>query len=75
MLLMPTQFYQPAAALPPAAITVEPMKKLGMMLLLLFVLGLVAFSTWQLYAGNLPASFSTLPFLLIAYLFVIRLQR
>ena len=51
------------------------MKKLGMMLLLLFVLGLVTFSTWQLYAGNLPASFSTLPFLLIAYLFVIRLQR
>jgi hypothetical protein len=51
------------------------MKKLGMMLLLLFVLGLVTFSTWQLYAGNLPAAFSTLPFLLIAYLFVIRLQR
>lgn len=51
------------------------MKKLGLILLLLFVLGLVTFSTWQLYAGNLPAAFSTLPFLLIAYLFVIRMQR
>lgn len=52
-----------------------PMKKLGLTLLLVFTLGLVIFSTWQLYAGNLTASFSTLPFLLITYLFVIRLRR
>jgi hypothetical protein len=51
------------------------MKKLGLMLLLVFALGLVFFSTWQLYEGNLPASFSTFPFLLITYLFVIRLRR
>jgi hypothetical protein len=51
------------------------MKKFGLMLLLLFVLGLVIFSTWQLYAGNLVAAFSTLPFLLITYLFVIKLRR
>ncbi|MEI7817488.1 MAG: hypothetical protein WCI45_09905 [Desulfuromonadales bacterium] len=50
------------------------MKKLGLILLLIFVLGLVVFSTWQLYAGNLAASFSTLPFLLIAYLFIMRLK-
>lgn len=51
------------------------MKKTGLILLLVFSLGLVFFSTWQLYAGNLPASFSTLPFLLITYLFVMRLRR
>jgi hypothetical protein len=51
------------------------MKKSGLILLLVFAIGLVFFSTWQLYAGNLPASFSTLPFLLITYLFVIRLRR
>lgn len=51
------------------------MKKSGLILLLVFAIGLVLFSTWQLYAGNLPASFSTLPFLLITYLFVIRLRR
>jgi hypothetical protein len=51
------------------------MKKLGLMLLLVFVIGLVVFSTWQLYAGNLVAAFSTLPFLLIIYLFVLSLRR
>jgi hypothetical protein len=51
------------------------MRKSGLVLLLVFVLGLVTFSTWQLFAGNLTASFSTLPFLLITYLFVIRFQR
>ncbi len=51
------------------------MGKIGLILLLVFVTGLVVFSTWQLYAGNLIASFSTLPFLLITYLFVIRLHR
>jgi len=54
----------------------DPMNyRLGVTLLLVFVLGLVAFSTWQLFAGNLAASFSTLPFLLIIYLFVLRLRR
>jgi hypothetical protein len=51
------------------------MNKLGLALLLLFVLALVIFATWQLYAGNLGASFSTFPFLLITYLFVLRLRR
>ncbi len=50
------------------------MKKFGLVLLLFFVLGLVLFSTWQLYAGNLVAAFSALPFLLITYLFVMRLK-
>lgn len=51
------------------------MRRFGLMLLLAFAISLVIFSTWQLYAGNLAASFSTLPFLLITYLFVIRFQR
>lgn len=51
------------------------MNKLGLTILLLFVLGLVIFATWQLFAGNLAASFSTFPFLLITYLFVLRLRR
>lgn len=48
------------------------LKKLPAILLTLFVLFLVAFSTWQLFLGNLEAAFSSLPFLLIIYLFVMR---
>ena len=48
------------------------LKKLPVILLLIFVLFLVAFSTWQLFHGNLEAAFSSLPFLLIIYLFVMR---
>lgn len=48
-------------------------KKFPLILLLCFVIGLVSFATWQLFAGNLGASFATLPFLLITYLFVLKL--
>jgi hypothetical protein len=48
------------------------MKKLPAILLFVFVLFLVGFSTWQLFLGNLEAAFSSLPFLLIVYLFVMR---
>ena len=48
------------------------LKKLPAILLFVFVLFLVAFSTWQLFHGNLEAAFSSLPFLLIIYLFVMR---
>jgi hypothetical protein len=51
------------------------MNKLGMTFMLVFVVALVVFATWQLFAGNLAASFSTFPFLLIAYLFVLKLGR
>lgn len=47
-------------------------KRLLSLALILFVLLLVGFSTWQLYCGRLEAAFSTLPFLLIVYLFVIK---
>ncbi len=48
------------------------LKKLPTIFLLLFVLMLVTFSTWQLFLGNIEAAFSSLPFLLIAYLFVLK---
>jgi len=48
------------------------LKKLPAILLFIFVLFLVAFSTWQMFHGNLEAAFSSLPFLLIIYLFVMR---
>ena len=51
------------------------MNKLSVTLLLLFTIGVVIFATWQLFAGNLMVSFSTFPFLLITYLFVLRLRR
>lgn len=51
------------------------MNKPGVIILLVFVLGVVGFGTWQLFTGNLAASFSTFPFLLVTYLFVVRLQR
>jgi hypothetical protein len=51
------------------------MHKLGMTILLVAVIALVVFATWQLFAGNLVASFSTFPFLLIAYLFVLKSGR
>lgn len=47
-------------------------KKIPLILLFCFVLFLVAFCTWQMFQGNLEAAFSTLPFLLIIYLFVMR---
>ena len=48
------------------------MSKYVSIFVLLFAIVLVVFSIWQLYAGNLAASFSTLPFLLITYLFVMK---
>lgn len=46
------------------------MKKLTAVLMTIFVLSIVSFSTWQLFGGNLEAAFSTLPFLLVLYLFM-----
>jgi hypothetical protein len=48
------------------------MNKFAVILLLFFVLTMVAFSTYQLFHGNLEAAFSSLPFLFIVYLFVMR---
>ncbi len=46
--------------------------RLALILLFIFAVFLVGFSTWQLFLGNLEAAFSSLPFLLIVYLFLMR---
>lgn len=46
------------------------MNKSSALFLILFVLCIVGYSTWQLFSGNLEAAFSALPFLVIVYLFV-----
>lgn len=51
------------------------MNRLLALFVLCFIMLLVGFSTWQFYAGNLTAGMSTLPFLAIAYLFVINQRR
>lgn len=48
------------------------MKKFPLIIMLIFVLFLTVFGTWQLFLGNLEAAFSSFPFLLIIYLFVLR---
>jgi hypothetical protein len=51
------------------------MSKISALILLVFILAVIAFSTWQLYAGNLTAAFSVLPFLLITYLFMVNQRK
>ncbi|HTG81822.1 MAG TPA: hypothetical protein VL949_07755 [Geobacteraceae bacterium] len=46
------------------------MNKLLTYVVLVLALAIIAFGTWQFFQGNLAAAFSTLPFLLIMYLFV-----
>jgi hypothetical protein len=48
----------------------DSMKKISALFLTIFVLCIVTFGTWQLYQGHFEAAFSSLPFLLIMYLFV-----
>jgi hypothetical protein len=55
---------------PPRGCSIARMNKVSALLLLIFLLAIVSFSTWQLFLGNLEAAFSALPFLLIIYLFV-----
>lgn len=38
---------------------------------LVFALIVIGFATWQLFSGNFVAACSSLPFLLIIYLFVL----
>jgi len=45
-------------------------KKLAAVLQIVFILLIIGFGTYQLYQGNFEASFSTLPFLIVYYLFV-----
>jgi len=48
------------------------MSKLSAILILIFVVAVFSFGTWQMFAGNLEAAFTALPFLIIIFLFVKR---
>jgi Ca2+/Na+ antiporter len=45
-------------------------RKTAAIIQLVFILLIICFGTYQLYLGNFEASFSTLPFLILYYLFV-----
>ena len=51
------------------------MSKLSACLLLIFLLAVILFGTWQLFLGNFEAAFSTLPFLVIIYFFLMERRR
>lgn len=46
------------------------MSKPAAILIIFFALSVIGFGTWQLFAGNLEAAFSSFPFLLIIYIFI-----
>jgi membrane protein implicated in regulation of membrane protease activity len=48
------------------------MKKPVAIFTIFFALAVISFGTWQLFMGNLEAAFSSFPFLLIIYVFVLR---
>ncbi len=48
------------------------MNKVTAYFLIVFLLAVVSFGTWQLFVGNFEAAFSTLPFLVIMYFFVMK---
>ena len=52
-----------------------PMSKPVAYFTICFALTVIGFGTWQLFVGNFTAAFSSLPFLLIIYLYVIQSTR
>jgi uncharacterized membrane protein YhaH (DUF805 family) len=46
------------------------MSKPAAIFLILFVVSILTFATWQLFLGRFEAAFSALPFLIICYFFV-----
>jgi hypothetical protein len=46
------------------------MNKLAAIFMIIFAIAVIGFGTWQLFAGNLEAAFSSFPFLLIIYVFI-----
>ena len=51
------------------------MNRPAALVMLCFVIFLVVFATWQFYQGNLEAAMSTLPFLVIVYLFMVNQRK
>ncbi len=50
------------------------MNKTFALLMIVYVLTIVVFGTWQLFKGNLESAFATFPFLLITYIFMKRFK-
>ena len=48
------------------------MTKPAALLMIIFVLAVITFGTWQLFLGNIGAAISSFPFLIIIYFFVKR---
>lgn len=46
------------------------MSRPAALIMILYVLAIIGYSTWQMFNGKLEAAFSSLPFLVIAWLFV-----
>jgi len=46
------------------------MSRPNALLLIAYILTIIGYSTWQMFKGNFETAFSSLPFLIIAYLFV-----
>ena len=51
------------------------MSKPAALAMLCFIIFLVLVATWQFYQGNLEAAMSTLPFLVIVYLFMVNRRK
>ncbi|HTP66951.1 MAG TPA: hypothetical protein VMJ66_16275 [Geobacteraceae bacterium] len=51
------------------------MNKLSASLLIVFLLAIISFGTWQLFLGNFDGAFATFPFLVIVYFFVMAQRR
>jgi hypothetical protein len=50
-------------------------RKLAALLQIVIILLVIGFGTYQLYQGNFEASMTTLPFLIVYYLFVTSWQK
>ncbi|MDD2336504.1 MAG: hypothetical protein PHD01_07985 [Geobacteraceae bacterium] len=50
-------------------------RKIAAIIQIVFILLVISFGTYQLYQGNFEASISTMPFLIVYYLFVTARQK
>ena len=50
-------------------------RKIAAAIQIVFILLVIGFGTYQLYQGNFEASISTMPFLIVYYLFVTMRQK
>jgi len=51
------------------------MKRIQAVIHLIVIILIVGFGTWQLYLGNFEPAFTTLPLLIIYYVFIVARQR